>query len=396
MEFFPGFQFQPTDEVLINYYLKPTVLNQQIPYNKMIHHANIYASQPSSLADSYEGFERENVKEWYFFSPRVCKNGIRATRKAHLGYWRMSQSAKPIQHNGVDIGLKNVLNFYIRDNKNSIKTEWIMHEYIIIDNNDDSNNNKKNDFALCKIYKNPKKYKNNKDVERPQQQLQSVLLSEAQNQQEELQTNVTTSTDEQQQHNHQQPQSQLQSQPFIYNDYYPQPQLMQQGDQSTYEEVLSHNSQYQPHTSTDEQQQYNHHQQPQPQLQSQPFIYNDYYPQPQFMQQGDQSTYDELCSYNNSYHQPQSQLLIQQSDQSKNEELLWHNSYYQPQLQQQQQPQTQSSIQQSDEESSNGQYQPQQQQQFIQEGDQSTNEDQSLLYNGYDPISLFSTGQYLT
>ncbi|KAF4388704.1 hypothetical protein G4B88_018981, partial [Cannabis sativa] len=96
---------------------------------------------------SYEGFEREK--------PRVCKNGIRATRKAHLGFWRRSQSAKPIQHNGVDIGLKNVLNFHIGDNKNSIKTEWIMQEYIIIDINDSNNN--KNDFGCAKYTKIQKK-----------------------------------------------------------------------------------------------------------------------------------------------------------------------------------------------------------------------------------------------
>ncbi|XP_030503995.2 NAC domain-containing protein 1-like [Cannabis sativa] len=213
----------------------------------MIHHANIYTSQPSLLADSYEGFEREKVKEWYFFSPRVCKNGIRATRKAHLGFWRMSQSAKPIQHNGIDIGLKSVLNFHMESNKKSIKTEWIMHEYIIIDDNNDSNNSK-NDFALCKIYKNPKKYKSNKDEE---QQLQSEVLG-AQNQQEELQT-----TDEQQQYyHHQQSQPQPQSQPFICNDHYqPQPQSescsynnvynQPQSQLCTNEELLSHNDHYQ-------------------------------------------------------------------------------------------------------------------------------------------------------
>ncbi|KAF4377932.1 hypothetical protein F8388_022332 [Cannabis sativa] len=304
----------------------------------MIHHANIYTSQPSLLADSYEDFEREKVKEWYFFSPRVCKNGIRATRKAHLGFWRMSQSAKPIQHNGIDIGLKSVLNFHMESNKKSIKTEWIMHEYIIIDDNNDSNNSK-NDFALCKIYKNSKKYKSNKDEG---QQLQSEVLG-AQNQQEELQT-----TDEQQQYyHHQQSQPQPQSQPFICNDHY---QLQPQSESCSYNNVYN---QPQSQLCTNEELlSHNDHYQLQLQQQQQPQTHT-------FIQQSD----EESLSHNGQYQLQQQQLLIQQSDQSTNEELFSHNDHYQLQLQQQQQPETQTFIQQSDEEflSRNGQYQLQQQ-----------------------------------
>lgn len=84
-------------------------------------------------------------KEWYFFSPRDRKypNGARPNRAAASGYWKATGTDKTIvaslpcggrsQEN--IIGVKKALVFYKGKPPKGIKTNWIMHEYRLVDNN---------------------------------------------------------------------------------------------------------------------------------------------------------------------------------------------------------------------------------------------------------------------
>ncbi|EYU45722.1 hypothetical protein MIMGU_mgv1a022233mg, partial [Erythranthe guttata] len=102
--------------------------------------------------------------EWYFFTLRNKKNpnGSRPDRTANNGHWRASGADTPIKNiDGVTIGSKRSLNFWegLHPNR-SIKTDWIMHEFIAATNNQqpsrnkrDRNDTKFDDWALCRIHK---------------------------------------------------------------------------------------------------------------------------------------------------------------------------------------------------------------------------------------------------
>lgn len=83
-------------------------------------------------------------QEWYFFSPRDRKypNGARPNRAATSGYWKATGTDKPILSTTDDgggvsrkVGVKKALVFYRGKPPKGIKTNWIMHEYRLIDNN---------------------------------------------------------------------------------------------------------------------------------------------------------------------------------------------------------------------------------------------------------------------
>lgn len=77
-------------------------------------------------------------QEWYFFSPRDRKypNGMRPNRAATSGYWKATGTDKPIISSTGDqkVGVKKALVFYGGKPPKGIKTNWIMHEYRLIEN----------------------------------------------------------------------------------------------------------------------------------------------------------------------------------------------------------------------------------------------------------------------
>lgn len=77
-------------------------------------------------------------KEWYFFSPRDRKypNGSRPNRAAGSGYWKATGADKPIGH-PKPVGIKKALVFYAGKAPRGEKTNWIMHEYRLV-NGDNS------------------------------------------------------------------------------------------------------------------------------------------------------------------------------------------------------------------------------------------------------------------
>lgn len=81
-------------------------------------------------------------QEWYFFSPRDRKypNGARPNRAATSGYWKATGTDKPIltSNGNQKVGVKKALVFYGGKPPRGIKTDWIMHEYRIIDANSTS------------------------------------------------------------------------------------------------------------------------------------------------------------------------------------------------------------------------------------------------------------------
>lgn len=75
--------------------------------------------------------------EWLFFSPRDRKypNGARPNRAAASGYWKATGTDKPILATGGSqcLGVKKALVFYKGRSPKGVKTDWVMHEYRLLD-----------------------------------------------------------------------------------------------------------------------------------------------------------------------------------------------------------------------------------------------------------------------
>ncbi|KAL0717252.1 hypothetical protein Bca4012_066574 [Brassica carinata] len=159
----PGFRFHPTDEELVVHYLKRKVASAPLPV-AIIAEVDLYKFDPWELPEKASFGD----KEWYFFSPRDRKypNGARPNRAATSGYWKATGTDKPVlaSDGKQKVGVKKALVFYSGKPPKGVKSDWIMHEYRLIDNK--SNNrppgcdfgNKKNslrldDWVLCRIYK---------------------------------------------------------------------------------------------------------------------------------------------------------------------------------------------------------------------------------------------------
>ncbi|PKA66965.1 NAC transcription factor 29 [Apostasia shenzhenica] len=155
----PGFRFHPTDEELILHYLRNRAAASPCPAS-IIAEVDIYKFDPWDLPEKAKFGDRE----WYFFSPRDRKypNGIRPNRAAGSGYWKATGTDKPIASASENIGVKKALVFYKGRPPKGIKTNWIMHEYRLVDSH--SSNTYKpirlrdqsmrlDDWVLCRIYK---------------------------------------------------------------------------------------------------------------------------------------------------------------------------------------------------------------------------------------------------
>ncbi|XP_062096510.1 NAC transcription factor 25-like [Humulus lupulus] len=172
----PGFRFHPTDEELVVHYLKRKAAAAPLPVT-IIAEIDLYKFDPWELPSKASFGEQE----WYFFSPRDRKypNGARPNRAATSGYWKATGTDKPIlSSNGSQkVGVKKALVFYGGKPPKGVKTNWIMHEYRLVDSTTSSNYpiphhtpptpNKKaslrlDDWVLCRIYK-----KNNGQQSRP-------------------------------------------------------------------------------------------------------------------------------------------------------------------------------------------------------------------------------------
>lgn len=133
----PGFRFHPTDEELVVQYLKRKVLSCPLPAS-IIPEVDVCRSDPWDLPGDLE-------RERYFFSRREVKypNGNRSNRAAGSGYWKATGVDKQIVAcrsrlgggggGGGGVGVKKTLVFYRGKAPNGIRTDWVMHEYRLVD-----------------------------------------------------------------------------------------------------------------------------------------------------------------------------------------------------------------------------------------------------------------------
>lgn len=143
----PGFRFHPTEEELLDFYLKNMVSGKRLRFD-IIGFLNIYHHDPWDLP----GLAKIGEREWYFFVPRDRKhgNGGRPNRTTENGFWKATGSDRRIVSLSEPkrvIGLRKTLVFYRGRAPRGSKTDWVMNEYRFPDSC-----HFPKDIVLCKIY----------------------------------------------------------------------------------------------------------------------------------------------------------------------------------------------------------------------------------------------------
>ncbi|RDX62130.1 NAC domain-containing protein 35 [Mucuna pruriens] len=144
----PGFRFHPTEEELLDFYLKNMVVGKKLRYD-VIGFLNIYHHDPWDLP----GLSKVGEREWYFFVPRDKKHGSggRPNRTTEKGFWKATGSDRKIVTLSDPkriIGLRKTLVFYQGRAPRGCKTDWVMNEYRLPDNC-----KLPKEIVLCKIYR---------------------------------------------------------------------------------------------------------------------------------------------------------------------------------------------------------------------------------------------------
>ncbi|KAG6405624.1 hypothetical protein SASPL_133216 [Salvia splendens] len=138
----PGFQFHPTDEELIMFYLKNQAMSRTCPVS-IIPEVDIYKFEPWELP----------------------------------GYWKATGTDKVIYSISKFVGVKKALVFYKGKPPKGIKTDWIMHEYRLGESRPHpsmQNGSKRlDDWVLCWIYKKKNLTKP------PEQRVEDLLIQPA-------------------------------------------------------------------------------------------------------------------------------------------------------------------------------------------------------------------------
>ncbi|KAH6767313.1 NAC Apical domain transcriptional regulator superfamily protein [Perilla frutescens var. hirtella] len=160
----PGFRFHPTEEELLQYYLKKKVALEKIDLD-VIQDVDLNKLEPWDIQDKCRiGSTPQN--DWYFFSHKDKKypTGTRTNRATCSGFWKATGRDKVIYGNSRRIGMRKTLVFYKGRAPHGQKSDWIMHEYRLDDATTTAPNNNPNvcgtgdggqeeGWVVCRVFK---------------------------------------------------------------------------------------------------------------------------------------------------------------------------------------------------------------------------------------------------
>ncbi|KAL2945474.1 NAC domain-containing protein 78 [Bienertia sinuspersici] len=147
----PGFRFHPTDEELVWYYLRRKVSGKPFRVDA-ISEIDIYKVEPSDLP----GLSKLKTRdlEWYFFSAldRKYGHGSRTNRATNEGYWKTTGKDRPITHRSQVVGMKKTLVYHRGRAPRGQRTNWVMHEYKLIDEVLEKAGFFPDEYVLCRVF----------------------------------------------------------------------------------------------------------------------------------------------------------------------------------------------------------------------------------------------------
>ncbi|KAJ0805858.1 putative transcription factor NAM family [Helianthus annuus] len=147
----PGFRFHPTDEELVDCYLRKKIASKRIDLD-VIKDIDLYRIEPWDLQDLCKlGTEEQN--DWYFFSYKDKKypTGNRTNRATKAGFWKATGRDKGIYSKNNLVGMRKTLVFYKGRAPNGQKSDWIMHEYRLETN--ENNTSQEEGWVVCRAFK---------------------------------------------------------------------------------------------------------------------------------------------------------------------------------------------------------------------------------------------------
>ncbi|KAI5346018.1 hypothetical protein L3X38_013897 [Prunus dulcis] len=155
-----GFRFRPTEEELVNYYLRKKKQDKDFKVDHIIPEIDICKYEPWDLPGLFTEPESP-YQDMFFFSPRDYKynnNRARTNRVTKRGFWKTTSKERVIK--GARDGRKKTLIFYEGRVTQCNRTNWVMHEYYLCE--DEAIPNPKlaqpRDFVLCRLSKKADKH----------------------------------------------------------------------------------------------------------------------------------------------------------------------------------------------------------------------------------------------
>eukprot|EP00250_Pteridium_aquilinum_P024410 c29042_g1_i1 orf=240-1280(-) len=149
----PGFRFHPTDEELINFYLKKKVKLDKFDLDHVIREVDLNKLEPWDLHEKCK-VDDSHQTEWYFFSHKDKKypTGTRTNRATTAGFWKATGRDKAVHSSCQRIGMRKTLVFYRGRAPHGKKTDWIMHEYRLEDKDYESKSHE-DGWVVCRVFK---------------------------------------------------------------------------------------------------------------------------------------------------------------------------------------------------------------------------------------------------
>ncbi|KEH18545.1 NAC transcription factor-like protein [Medicago truncatula] len=154
LDFLPvGFRFRPTNEELVNHYLKNKLLGNVSHVNNVIAEVDVCRFEPWELPS--RSVIKSDDQEWFFLCPIEYKyaKSKRFKRTTNNGFWKATGNDRSIKIRGTNkiIGTKKTL-VYHEDPVPGVKTNWIIHEY-----HDAIFDDHQRTFVLCRLMKKAEK-----------------------------------------------------------------------------------------------------------------------------------------------------------------------------------------------------------------------------------------------